>query len=533
LLTIALLLPFLDKPLHLDDPMYVWTAKRIVEHPADFYGMDVNWCYRMEPMASANENPPLASYWLAAVGGLFGWSESVLHAAMLLPALLAVAGVWLLALLLGVPPLLSGLALLAMPGFLVSSTTLMADVLATALWTGAVLAWVRGLQEQRTGWLAAGALLASLCILTKYVGLALLPLLFVYTLLKVRRFDRRILLLGAPLGFALLYRARMLARYGVDPFTAIGTYALTVREASKASALELPWLGLAYLGGACLPALFLAGWVFRRKGWALCAAFLLAVGAGLLLEGSFCGFELRTAEGTRFNLVLHLSAFMACGAIVLALVVRHMVRERSAEAILIALWVAGIFLFASLFNWSTNIRSLLPATPAVAIVLASELHLRGRSRGQAVPLTLLGLSTLAGLLVAQGDLAYARSAREAALAVMQEHGQSKRRLWFEGSWGFQYYMELAGASKINWDHLEVSAGDPMVLPSSNCCLIVLPPEMTHLTKDHRFPMHAMASTVTGGAGFYSHLLGVVPYVFGIPPDEVYSVSDLFLTVEYR
>jgi|GEM_PF-5585679 len=215
--------------------------------------MNVNWCYKVEPMAGANENPPLVSYWLAGVGALFGWNESVLHAAMLVPALLAVAGVWLLARVLGAPPRLAGLALLAMPGFLVSSTTLMADVLAMALWTWAVLAWVRGLQRERMGWLAAGAVLAGLCLLTKYVGLAVVPLLFAYTVLKSRRLDPRILLLGVPLVLAFVYRAQMLARYGVDPFTAVGSYSLKVREAAKASALELPWLGLAYLGGACLP----------------------------------------------------------------------------------------------------------------------------------------------------------------------------------------------------------------------------------------------------------------------------------------
>jgi hypothetical protein len=533
LLTLALLLPFLGKPLHIDDPMYVWTAQRIVEHPTDFYGMNVNWCYNREPMARANENPPLVSYWLAAAGGLFGWSEPVLHAAMLVPALLAVAGVFLLAQRLGAPPLLAGLALLAMPGFLVSSTTLMADVLATAFWTWAVLAWVRGLEQERTGWLAAGALLTGLCVLTKYMGLALLPLLFAYTVARRRRLDARILLLTVPLGFALLYRARMLARYGVDPFAGSGSFALEARESEKTRALELPWLGLAYLGGACLPALLLSGWIFRRRGWVLCAAFLLAVGAGLLLLGSFSGVPLRSAEGTEGSLVLHLAAFMTCGAVVLVLVCRYAFRERSPEALLLALWIGGIFLFASFFNWTTNIRSLLPATPAVALVLASELGLRADARRQWIPLSLLGLGMLAGLFVAQGDLAYARSAREAATAVVQAHGRSGRRLWFAGSWGFQYYMELAGASKISWDHLEVKARDPLVLPSSNCCVIGFPEEMTHHTFDQRFPVHAMASTTTGGAGFYSHRLGVAPYVFRIPPDEIYSVYELLLTVEYQ
>jgi hypothetical protein len=533
LMTLALLVPFLDKPLHLDDPMYVWTAKRIATSPADFYGMDVNWCYTKDLMARVNENPPLVSYWLAAVGSVLGWSERVLHAAMLLPAILAIACVFLLALALEAPPFLAGFALLAMPGFLVSSTTLMADVLAMALWTGAVVAWVQGLQAERAGWLAAGALLAGFCILTKFVGLALLPLLLAYTLVRSRRLDKRVLWLGVPLGMALAYRARMLQRYGVDPFAAIGSYALEKREAAKASAAELPWLGLAYLGGAFLPALVLVGCFFRRRGLALCAAFMLAVGAGLVLARTFCGYELRTAEGPRFHLVLHLAAFITGGALVLALLVRHVLRVRSPEAILIALWVAGIFVFASFFNWSTNIRSLLPAAPAVAVVLASELRGKTRARGQWRPLALLGMSILAGLLVAQGDLAYARSARDAALAVVQEHGSGRQRLWYEGSWGFQYYMDLAGARKINWDHLEVSAGDQMVLPSSNCCLVELPPEVVRPVKEHAFPVHAVASTVTGGAGFYSHILGVVPYVFGFPPDEVYSVFELSLTVEYR
>src|SRR5215472_13763594 len=154
LLTITLLLPFVGKPLHVDDPMYVWTAKHIVEDPFDFYGLSVNWSGKLEPMAIANKNPPGVSYWLALVGALFGRSESALHAGMLVPAVLAVVGVFLLARSLGSPPILASLGLLAMPGFLVSSTTLMADVLALALWTWAVLAWVVGVRDRRTGWLA-------------------------------------------------------------------------------------------------------------------------------------------------------------------------------------------------------------------------------------------------------------------------------------------------------------------------------------------------------------------------------------------
>jgi 4-amino-4-deoxy-L-arabinose transferase-like glycosyltransferase len=126
---------------------------------------------------------------------------------MSIAAVLAVVGTWLLAQNLGVRPLLASLMLLAMPGFLVSSTTLMADVLATALWLWTVLVWIAGLQKRRTAWLAAGTLLASLCIMTKYVGLSLIPLLSVYTLAKDRRLDRRSLAPGADRNHAVLPRA--------------------------------------------------------------------------------------------------------------------------------------------------------------------------------------------------------------------------------------------------------------------------------------------------------------------------------------
>ena len=109
LLTIALLVPFVGKPLHVDDPIYVWTAKHIVEHPFDFYGLKVNWSGTLEPMAVANKNPPGVSYWLALVSALLGWSEPALHAGMLVPAILLVVGVWFLALRLGAPPILAGL----------------------------------------------------------------------------------------------------------------------------------------------------------------------------------------------------------------------------------------------------------------------------------------------------------------------------------------------------------------------------------------------------------------------------------------
>ena len=37
------LFPFIDKPFHMDDPMFLWTARQIQKTPLNFYGFDVNW----------------------------------------------------------------------------------------------------------------------------------------------------------------------------------------------------------------------------------------------------------------------------------------------------------------------------------------------------------------------------------------------------------------------------------------------------------------------------------------------------------
>src|ERR1043166_7114079 len=84
--TIALLLalalgPFLNKAVHVDDPLYIWTGQWILKHPADFGGCEVNWSGAATPMWIANWNPPLMSYLLAGMGALFGWSEIGLHLA--------------------------------------------------------------------------------------------------------------------------------------------------------------------------------------------------------------------------------------------------------------------------------------------------------------------------------------------------------------------------------------------------------------------------------------------------------------------
>jgi hypothetical protein len=95
--TVICLVPFVNKAFHVDDPLFLWAAKHIQTHPADFYGFEVNWDGVISPISKIAQNPPLASYYIAFITLLFGWSEIALHTAFIVPAAAAAVGTYYLA----------------------------------------------------------------------------------------------------------------------------------------------------------------------------------------------------------------------------------------------------------------------------------------------------------------------------------------------------------------------------------------------------------------------------------------------------
>src|SRR5271154_6045195 len=113
--TLACLLPFLGKAFHMDDPLFIWTAHHLQSHPFDFYGFNVNWSFQEQSMSREMQNPPLAAYYLALVGGIFGWNEYALHFGFLFPAIALVLGTYCLARRLCFHPFAAALAVVVMP----------------------------------------------------------------------------------------------------------------------------------------------------------------------------------------------------------------------------------------------------------------------------------------------------------------------------------------------------------------------------------------------------------------------------------
>jgi 4-amino-4-deoxy-L-arabinose transferase-like glycosyltransferase len=518
--TLACLIPFAGKALHVDDPLFIWAGRQMQTRWWDPYGFDVNWYGWSIPMFEVTKNPPLASAYIALVISVFGESVAFLHLAFLAPAIASVLGTYSLAKCLGAPAFQAALALLAMPVFLVSSTTLMCDVLTLAFWIWAVVFWIRGLDTQRASLLALAGLLAGLSALTKYFGIALVPLLFAYTLARTRGRDWRSLpWLLIPIALAGIFEWATRAFYGHGLLSEAFGYTQENRIASFSVFGIKALAAISFTGGCCAIVLICAPLLARSRKW------IWGIVGAVILALLLWRFPLVNNPSRQFALgfAAQWSIWLLAGATVLALPIIEMKRRRTAESWLLLLWVLGTFGFC-LFNWTINGRSILPMAPAVAILLLRRIEDHGGLRRSFR--SCAGGGVALSLAVAFADYRLAESDQAAVKEIAQRvETLPKGAIWFQGHWGFQYYAQANGWRPFESERSQPQSGDLIVLPVNNTNLQPIPPERVERLLTAELPVVPWVTTMsrTLDAGFYSDQRGPLPFAFGVVPMEKYYI----------
>jgi hypothetical protein len=530
--TLLCLVPFLDKAFHIDDPLFVWMARHIQARPLDPYGFVVNWYGFASPMVEVMRGPPLVPYCMAVVGWIAGWSEISLHAAFSLAAVAVALGTYRLARQLCNVPLTATLIATTTPVFLVSATTVMCDVVMLGFWTWAMAQWVDGVRTGERRRLVVAVALAAACVLTKYNGLTLLPLLLVYAVAYRGRLDRGDALLMVPLLVLAAWLVVMASLYGPREVQ---------RSLSFASAATVPhgwseiWtrlvITLAFAGGCFVAVLFYAPLLWP---WRVLLVTLAAVLAAVWWIADFDGHAPLMLQGVDVSLparATQLCLFVSAGLYLVLLAVMDLMRRRDAGAWLLILSVVGTLAFAGFIAWSVSGRYLLPIVPAAGILVGRRLEEResfvaGRRRW----LTALPLVAAAGvaLAVAWGDATLANTTRSAAAEIYGRYATSHPNLWFEGHWGFQYYMEEHGAKPIDIRAPLAAAGDVVVMPLNNSNLYEIPARFVQRSETLEWKPRSFTTTVSSavGAGFYSDTFGPLPFAFGRAPAERYDIFTL-------
>lgn len=545
---VACLGPFINKAYHIDDPLFLFAAEHIREEPANFYNFSVVWYDHEMPMYEVTKNPPLASYYIALVSSLFGWGEVPMHLAYLVWPIGALWGTYRLAQRHTKRPLLAALVALVTPVFLVSSTNVMCDTMMTCIWIWTMVLWDRALDRDRWPLFVAAGLLMGICPLAKYFAMSLIPLLFAYGLFRKRRLGWWMLTFLIPVAILGAYQWYTYTLYGRGLLSDAAAYAGELHNQlhTRFQVLLSFARGLSYTGGCVAAILFFAPVLWsRRTFWVGCfVAMLLGI---VILDISVIVGPSVWSKISEIHWAFGFPGLLYCGVGLLLLWVAaaDLWVGRDAFGLLLCLWLFGTFIFAAFVNWSINGRSILPMVPAIGIIIARQAD-RHRGQPNGAPgdwLLMVPLIPVAvlGLMVTWADYALADSGRSAAREISGELADRSGKLWYEGHWGFQYYMRQAGAEAvdlkykmmeagghtIDLDESGISPGDWLAVPSNNTYITRLQGSRTELVRSFGKVSCSWLTTMMPylRAGFYAHTYGDahLPYSFGWVPPEVYTV----------
>ena len=525
-LFVIVMLPFLDKAAHIDDPLFLWTAEHILHHPLDFYGYAVNWYGWQMPMFKVMMNPPLTSYYLALLMAIGGGSEVFLHLGMLVPGVVLILGIYRLSELFCDRPWLATLLSIFTPALLIGVGGFMSESLLLPLWVWAVYCHVRGERHGDSRLLFMAACLVAASVLVKYNGMALVPLLLAYSVVRHRRPRLHMALMLLPVAVLAAYDWGTSLMYGSGILSGAMRYSLNTNNLSTPLVTKHLLTGLAFLGASLPGCILLLPVAWGRKALGLFLTILAAYFIYLLAIGDFCGVALYGPHTPGWSFALQAALFVTSGVYILVLTCRDALGRRDEDAIMLLLWVLGQFVFTMFLNWTISTRNVLPLVPAVAILAVRALE---RERGMEaqlrsdnkqplrfrlhLPAAIL-LSAALAFSVALSDYLWANAGRTITRQLQQERTNLPDNIWFAGHWGFQFYMQRLGFKPLDHTSSDIKQGD----------LLVLPRKMLQRPIPLRFFEKKLELSVPGCAflsvhhehllaGFHSSVYGPLPYVF--------------------
>ena len=541
--TLALHLPFVTQAFEIDDVLYLNIARNVSRQP--LFPLDLPYVYLGQQVTMwGHTHPPLNSYLIAAV--LFFTrgvpSEIILHAVYLFFPVLATVSFYFLARRFVDVPVLATALFASVPALVVMAHSLMTDVPLLALWVSAVALFVHQLDGEEHGtWLEAGTFAAmTAAIFIAYQGLALIPLLALYALLRRRLTLRIVVLLGLP---ALLLAAWQMAghfhRGSAYASTLLG-YLNSQDAWAPARRIRTAASTLGYLGGTIVffPFLFAA---FGRRSRGLFAVVSLAAGVVGVVASARAAYNYDHAERIFFVLCFA-GGFLAT----LWMVVRgleemlRMLRRKGdangdGDAIFLSLWFVGVLFYSIVISYSGAARYLLPAVPPLVLMLvrATEATFPGSRRKRIFYLGFLSCQLALGLALAHADFEFAGSYRRMARDFAERHLSHGDAFLFSGEWGFHYYLEELGGRAMTGD----SAAWPgeLVVKSDLCLsqnfataldrsLVVIERRSLRLSS----PLRLLDRRAH--AGFWSDGIGMLPFWFSRRPLDqitVYRVGDTY------
>jgi hypothetical protein len=394
----------------------------------------------------------------------------------------------------------------------------MADVPSLALTLWGLVAWIAGTDRDARGARRVGAFLTGAAIVLKYTSVLGIVALAFYTACRAlpSRWRAQILdvwpALLPPAAWAVMtlvtdgrihiIDSLLVRGGGIDPNP--GWFG------HRAVAL------LTFVAGAgVFPLLFVV--VLLRT---TATRVVLVVAAAIGVGAAFVTPMIWSSRGLLPGAIPFVGLLAALGASALvaaAYALWRAVRRDDRDTVFLCAWIALHVTFLWFWSWTIAARFVLPLLVPLALLLARSLEPRAARVTRTAWLagaTIVALALSIALLEADrvpGDF-HRRVIADLGAQAQREH----RPVRFAGAWGFQYYAQRAGMTRLDVRAANVAPGDLILQPyfvANN----ELPSALTgRLAQAASIPAPAPAfnlhtMNLHAGAGFYSSVYGPVPF----------------------
>jgi hypothetical protein len=508
LLATMCLLPNLNKPFIWDDPHFLMMAKQIIKrpmHPMDFtlcwnFPLDCRKAYLVTPGNS------LIGYVLVPTA-LTGFHEWTAHLTQLVLVWIAVLAMTSVVLRFGwnrEHAIAGGLLLVGIAPFLPMATTVMPDILATALGLVAIERLAAWKTDQKWSQGAVSAIALGLAGFARAHLVLLLPLGAFYLLERANPKEafaqlRRRFWLWIPIvaGSGLL----------LILIAAVREHDLAINPPPSVRGLgRIPWNFAAYLVYLVFPIPLFACWLANRvRSGSLPAAIIRTMAVGVAAAIAcfvYRGFTL-TWWFREAGLLVWLLAVLGFGMLT-DLLYEAWDRVEHADLFLF-FWI--LIPLPIIFYPHLAPKHLLPCIPAVILLCFRLTAGFSVQLFRATAIALVLASTGYSLLILRSDAEFAKFGRDAMYRLIQPHVAAGEKVWFADQFSAYWYAPLAGATLT-------FPGGPQPMPGD--LLVVGLGEDGRLMSE-RFPHHTLVDAVThkyrfgrtvgAGIGLYTNLTG--------------------------
>jgi hypothetical protein len=512
ILSVACLLPYLNKAFTIDDPVYFLQAQLILRSPRHPLALDICWVEdsKCGPVSRMMPGNVLMSYYLVPAANRAN-PEWLVHVMQMIALWSGIVATVSLAFGFGLDSFAAcaaGLLVASTPPVLAMTSTAMPEVLAMGLGVIGVerlLAWKSG-GRLINGVLSALAL--GLAPIARVHLVLLWPVAAILLRDDARVFDVRswlalpkrrwLPLIAAAIVTVTIFALTHEPSSGVKP---PGMYIRPDNAYHNLVSYLSDWMVAMPLGLAWL--------VLRNRH---IRPWLVAIGVGLPVLRKILIHQP----------VLWTTVTMGLGAVVLIDIFLWTFKSRDPRRIACALWL--LLPLVALLYVHLPVKYLVPCAPAAALLIADILPTFRWPKTALCGIVAAGV--IFGSMVLRADNQFAEMGRQAAARLIAPRVATGHRVWFASQWGFYWYALKAGGQVLR-THDVPASGDYLVRGEMEG----YPPTLKRLP-----PATLVATFIVGGpggrtmssndgAGLYSNTYGDLMWAWGTGEWNHYEVWE--------